>query len=61
MANELVAPIVIDTGVSILVTGIKADFVGTIHSVMDPDQILKGLNNKVKVHGAGTVLWMIRD
>jgi hypothetical protein len=59
MKNQLV-PIVIDTGASILVTGIKSDFIGEIHKV-DPGASLQGLNNEVKVHGAGTVRWTIRD
>jgi hypothetical protein len=60
MKNQLVAPIIIDTGASISVTGIKSDFVGEIHKV-DPDASLQGLNNEVKVHGAGTVRWTIPD
>jgi hypothetical protein len=60
MDNQLVIPIVIDTGASISVTGVKSDFVGTLHKV-DPGASLQGLNNEVKVHAVGTVCWTIRD
>jgi hypothetical protein len=60
MANQLVIPIIIDTGASISVTVLKLDFVGQIHEV-DPGQSLQGLNNEVKVHEQGTVCWTIHD
>jgi hypothetical protein len=60
MENQLVGPIVIDTCASIFVTEIKSDFVGKIHEV-DSDASLQGLNNKVKVDGAGTIRWTIQD
>jgi hypothetical protein len=43
--NQLVAPIVIDTGASILVTGNKSDFVGEIHLV-SPNQTLQGFEQQ---------------
>jgi hypothetical protein len=57
--NQHELPIVIDTGASVSVTPIVADFVGPIRPYAVEG--LKGLNSEAKVVGEGTVEWMIRD
>ena len=52
--SELITPIVIDTGASISISGLKEDFINGIDP-LDPDTKIQGLNHAVQVSGIGTV------
>jgi hypothetical protein len=58
--EEVVIPIVIDTGASISITGVKSDFFDGIKAV-DPTLKIQGLNHSIQVEGIGKVRWKIRD
>jgi hypothetical protein len=52
-------PIVLDTGASISVSPVRADFLGDLQPA--PGHTLRGLNHSTEVGGVGTVEWSIID
>jgi hypothetical protein len=57
--KEDCVPIVIDTGASVSVTPVLADFIGPLRPCVTAN--LKGLSGSTEVIGEGTVNWLVRD
>jgi hypothetical protein len=59
-AADTQIPIVINTGASISITGVKQDLVHKVTPV-DPNCKMQGLNDSIRVEGTGIVCWKIQD
>jgi hypothetical protein len=58
--NKIITPIVIDTGASISISGLKGGFYDSVE-LLDPNTEIQGLNHSIKVSGIGKVKWTIHN
>ena len=61
MPKESVSSIIWDSGASLSITNHKTDFHGTLKPCPYKHLMVKGVAQAIKVHGQGTVLWIVLD